>query len=87
MSDLQYKTISLGDDGRDGSIMVYSKPKKQELFDYSVEIPYRWGLAGPHGAWFTLFRDPNVTDTEIEAAKRCLRNSQDVAELHVERRN
>ena len=46
-------------------------------------IPFDWGLAGPDGAWYTLF--PRKGD-DVMTAKRWLRNTQDVVSFHVERR-
>ncbi len=84
--DLVYKSISLGDDGANGGVMVYSKPREQELYIYGVEIPYSWWLAGSAGAGFLLTPGPTVTSEEVLEAKACLRRERDVVYFQVERR-
>jgi hypothetical protein len=53
--------------------------------DGIVDVPYDWGLAGPGGAWFKLKPFAGTTDAVVEEAKHCLRASQDVVSLSVER--
>jgi hypothetical protein len=48
-------------------------------------VVYDWGLAGPGGAWFNLFREPHHTQEDIDKAKRHLRNERDVVSIKVRR--
>ena len=52
-----------------------------------IEIPYDWGLAGPGGAWFILRPAHDVAKEHIEEAKSCLRRSQDVVSISVQRKD
>ena len=48
-------------------------------------VAYDWGLAGPSGAWFVLFREPHHTDKDMEDAKHNLYQERDVVSLRIRR--
>lgn len=47
-------------------------------------IWYSWGLAGPEGAWFILYREEKHSDANISEAKKWLRNNHDVVTIRIE---
>ena len=48
-------------------------------------VVYDWGLAGPGGAWFTLYREKHHTNEDMKKAASCLRNERDVVSLNIRR--
>jgi len=48
-------------------------------------VVYDWGMAGPDGAWFTLFREEHHTNEDMQEAIRYLRNERDVVSLNIRR--
>lgn len=48
-------------------------------------VAYNWGLAGPGGAWFVLFREPHHTDKDMEDAKHYLKQERDVVSIRIKR--
>jgi len=55
------------------------------LYDDQIEygVYYDWGLAGCHGAWFTLIAFPNTTKEQIKDAKTKIRRDRDVVSMTV----
>jgi|DEB0MinimDraft_3_1074331.scaffolds.fasta_scaffold25368_4 hypothetical protein len=46
-------------------------------------VAFKPRLAGPDGAWFTLFRQPHHSDADLKAAKAFLRATDDVVGFSV----
>ncbi len=50
-------------------------------------IVFDWGLAGPNGAWFLLFKEPQHTKDDIDRAKHWLRQRRDVVSIETQEIN
>jgi hypothetical protein len=55
----------------------------KKRMDTSNGVAFDWGLAGPGGAWFVLFREAHHTDADIEGAKIQLHRDRDVVSIRV----
>ena len=48
-------------------------------------VAYDWGLAGPAGAWFVLFREKHHTTEDMKKATQYLKRNRDVVSLKTTR--
>jgi hypothetical protein len=83
----------------DNTIIIHKKTKQQELEHLikrverckkfgdvtSNGVVFDWGLAGPGGAWFTLFKEKHHTEEDIKQAKHYLHAKRDVVDLYVKK--
>jgi hypothetical protein len=58
---------------------------KRWMQETSNGVAYDWGLAGPSGAWFVLYKEGHHTDDDMWDAARELRRERDVVSLRVRR--
>jgi len=72
--------------------MPYSELEQYVIDDYCAAVQqgdtaagvlYSWGLAGPDGAHFVLYKTPSITPDQIREAKRILRRDNDVVWITV----